>query len=285
VSSYPRAYVLPALLVVALFYLVPNVSNLFLAFTDWNTRRSDVSFVGLDNFWRLGGTDLVHPLWVTIRFALVSVLVQNVLALALALSLERPGRIRASLLAALFVPVLISPIAAAYIWRAILAPEGPLNTALGMVDARESGFAWLGSQDVSLYVLALVQAWKWYGVAMLIYLAGLKAIPTEVREAARVAGASRRQEFRWVTLPLLGPALTFNIVFGITSAFTAYDIVLASTRGGPGVATTVFNMQIVKYLSSGHFGVAAALSLILVLAIALAAVPLLTQLRRREVQL
>ena len=98
-------------------------------------------------------------------------------------------------LAALFIPVLISPIAAAYIWRAILAPEGPLNTALGMVDERGSGFAWLGSQDVSLYVLALVQAWKWYGVAMLIYLAGLKAIPTEVREAARVAGASRKQEF------------------------------------------------------------------------------------------
>ena len=67
VSSYPRAYVLPALLVVALFYLVPNVSNFFLAFTELqNTRRSDVSFVGLDNFWRLGGTDLLHPLWVTI---------------------------------------------------------------------------------------------------------------------------------------------------------------------------------------------------------------------------
>ena len=284
-GSYPRAYVLPALAVVAIFYLLPSIANLLFAFTDWNTRQAEINFVGLDNFARLGGTDLVHPLWVTLRFAFVSVLVQNVLALALALALERPGRTRAFLRAALFIPVLVSPIAAAYIWRAILAPEGPLNAGLGLARDGESGIAWLGSQDLTLFVLALVQAWKWYGVAMLIYLAGLKAIPSEVREAARVEGASRWRELRGITLPLLGPAVTFNLVFGLTTAFTAYDLVLASTRGGPGVATTVFNLQIVKFLSSGHFGVAAALTLVLVVAITLAAVPLLVQLRRREVKL
>jgi raffinose/stachyose/melibiose transport system permease protein len=120
---------------------------------------------------------------------------------------------------------------------------------------------------------------------MFVYIAGLKAIPYELVEAARVEGASSIQVLRRVKLPLLAPAFTFNITLTLIGALYIFDVVLAMTRGGPGRATEVLNMVVWRQFGTGAFGYATAFSTVLLIVILLVAVPLIFYLRRREVEL
>jgi raffinose/stachyose/melibiose transport system permease protein len=144
---------------------------------------------------------------------------------------------------------------------------------------------WLGSSDYSLYVIGLVHAWKWGGVHMFVYIAGLKAIPHELVESATVEGAGPLQVLRRIKMPLLAPAFTFNITLTLIGALYIFDVVLAMTRGGPGRSTEVLNMVVWRQFGTGAFGYATAFSTVLLIVILLVAIPLIIYLRRREVEL
>ncbi|RSM64129.1 ABC transporter permease [Actinoplanes sp. ATCC 53533] len=266
------------------FFLLPNVLNFGYAFTDWNAFRPAVAFVGLDNFRELAADG---TLWADLRrtliYAVAVTLLQNATGLALALALEQPTRGNRALRAILFLPVLLAPLAVGYVFQAVLAYDGLLNQAIGMVTGRAATIEWLGSVNWTLGVVAAVHAWKWFGLTTLIYIAGLATVPREVLQAARIDGASGWQAFRRVKFPLLAPAVTVNVTLTLIGALTTFDIVLATTRGGPARATEVLNVYVFQQFGTGAFGQATATSAVLFLTVAAVAVPLVGYLRRREV--
>lgn len=268
----------------SVFFLLPNLLNLAYAFTNWSAFRQGAEFVGLDNFQDLAqdGT-----LWADLRrtliYATVVTLVQNAVGLGLALGLERPTRGNRGLRAILFLPVLLAPLAVGYVFQAVLAYDGLLNQVLGFVTGGETHIEWLGSVDWTLSVVAVVHAWKWVGLTVLIYIAGLTAVPPELMHAARIDGASRWQAFRFVKFRLLAPAVTVNVTLALIGALNTFDIVLATTRGGPGRATEVLNVYVYQQFGTGAFGQATAMSLVLFLTVVAVAIPLVVYLRRREV--
>ena len=284
------ALVAPALILLGLFYVLPNILNFGYALTDWTSFKSQVNFVGLDNFADLAADGILGDVIIaTLKFAIVVTIVQNFVALLLALALERPTRINLVLRSLLFLPVLLSTLSAGYVARAMLQTDGVINAGLsflvGVFGVPAIEYPWLGSTDWTIVVLALVSGWKTGGILMLIYIAGLKAIPGDLVEAARIDGASTIQATRRIKLPLLAPAFTFNIALTLIGALGAFDIVLSMTNGGPARTTEVFNYVVFKQFGAGFLGYSTAISLVLTIAIVLIAIPMIAILRRREVRL
>jgi raffinose/stachyose/melibiose transport system permease protein len=284
------ALVAPALILLGLFYVLPNILNFGYALTDWTSFKTQINFVGLDNFADLAADGILGDvILTTLKFAIVVTIVQNFIALLLALALERPTRMNLVLRSLLFLPVLLSTLSAGYVARAMLQTDGVVNAGLsflvGVFGAPTIDFPWLGSTDWTIVVLALVSGWKTGGILMLIYIAGLKAIPGDLVEASRIDGASTLQAIRRIKLPLLAPAFTFNIALTLIGALGAFDIVLAMTSGGPARTTEVFNYVVFKQFGAGFLGYSTAISLVLTIAIVLIAIPIIVLLRRREVRL
>jgi multiple sugar transport system permease protein/raffinose/stachyose/melibiose transport system permease protein len=267
---------------VGVFFVVPFVLNVPFAFSQWSSYRDEIPFVGFDNFvllWNNGA--LWGAIKVTMVYAVVAMAVQNTVALSLALALRDTTRLNSFFRSVFFLPVLISPLAAGYIWRGIVDPAGPLNAAIAVVIP---GFdhAWLGHPTTALITVAFVDGWKWSGIATLVYIAGLNSIPNSLMEAAALDGANAWQRFWCITRALLAPAFTFNIVTTLVGALSAYDVIAAATGGGPGTATTTLNVAVQQQFSYGYFGTASTLSLTITLLVIAVAVPLVWWLQRRE---
>lgn len=220
----------------------------------------------------------------TLIYAAVAMLLQNVVSLSLALLLQETNFINGLFRSLFFIPVLISPVAAGYIWFALLAPAGTFNQAIALLIP---GFehAWFGETSTVLITVAFVDVWKSSGIVTLVYIAGLNAIPHELLEAATIDGASPWERFWKIRFPLLAPALTFTIVITLIGAINAFDIAMATTRGGPGTATLVLNLAMQQQWNRGFYGTASALGLTVTLIVVLTAIPLVGYLRRREVAL
>lgn len=281
-----RWLALPALALIGVFNLLPNVLQFVFAFTDWSTLSPNIHVTGFENFQSLlEDGSLQRGISVTLIFAVLVTVVQNIVGLALALSLERTTPINGIFRAVFFLPVLISALAVGYTFRGLLDGDGALNTALSLLTGTQVDHVWLGDTRFAIVFVALIHSWKWIGLTMLIYIAGLNAIPEDYKEAARVEGASAAQTLRRITLPLLAPAITINVVLTLVGALTSFDVIVATTRGGPARATEVLNMFIFSQYGSGYLGYATALGLVLFLIIALISGPLLATLRRRETSL
>ncbi|WP_432974809.1 carbohydrate ABC transporter permease [Dactylosporangium sp. CA-233914] len=277
-------FIVPAFALVAGFFTVPFLLNLRFAFTDWSGYSDVISFNGLENFRGLIAQDILWPaVKVTLLYAVAAMLIQNVFSLSMALVLQRSNRTNGFFRSLFFLPVLIAPVAAGYIWGAILAPRGPLNKFISLF-ADGFDYAWLGHATSALISLAFVDAWKWSGLITLVYIAGLNNIPESLTEAATVDGANAWQRFWRIRFRLLAPAFTFTVVVTMLGAINAFDLVAATTRGGPGTATTVLNIAMFNQYGSGFFGMASSLSLVVTVLVIVLGLPLIAYLRRREVE-
>ncbi|TIC79140.1 sugar ABC transporter permease [Nocardioides sp. GY 10127] len=282
-SDHPLWFLLPALAILAVFFIAPTVFNFVYAFTDWSSFKSEIGFVGLENFRDLASSGtLLADLRITVVYAILVAIFQNLFGLLLALLLERDTRVNRMARVAFFVPVIMSALAVGYVFQALLEPDGGLNAMLSFLLPGQVDVAWLGSTRWTIVVVALVHAWKWMGLSMLIYLAGLKTISDDVLEAARLDGASGWQLFRQVKLPLLAPAVTFNVATALLGSMNGFDVVQATTEGGPGGTTELLNIFIFRTFGQGLFAQATAMSLTLFLVVALLAFPVIAGLRRRE---
>jgi raffinose/stachyose/melibiose transport system permease protein len=278
----------PAVGLVVALYVAPNLLNFAYSFTNWSPYHdyNDVSWVGLDNFRELSKQGIVwNDLWVTIKYALLVMVFENVVTLALALALERTTRVNGFFRSVFFIPVLISSLAAGYLWSGIFDTNGVLNRFLSTLSPGDVHVQWLGSTTWTLVVIALIHAWRFGGVHMLVYIAALNSIPQELIESAKVEGASTWRIIRKIKLPLIGPAFTFNITLTLIGALSIFELVLATTKGGPARSTEVLNVYIFNQFGGGYFSYATAIGLMLFLLICLVAFPLIAFLRRREVQL
>ena len=282
-QDHPAWFLFPALAVLLVFFFLPTIYNFVYAFTNWSSFHASISYVGLENFEDLfKNGNLLKDLRITLVYAVLVALFQNLFGLILALVLERDTRINRFARVAFFVPVVMSALAVGYIFQALLKPEGGLNDILSALTGQHLRVAWLGSTTWTIVVVALIHAWKWMGLSMLIYLAGLKTISEDVLEAAYLDGASWWQTLRDIRFPLLAPAITFNVATALLGSMNGFDIVQATTTGGPGGTTELLNIFIFRTFGQGLFAQATTMSLALFAMVAILAFPVITLLRRRE---
>jgi raffinose/stachyose/melibiose transport system permease protein len=281
--THPMWFMAPAYVILLIFFFVPTVFNFVYAFTDWSGFKSAIHPVGLDNFRSLisDGT-LLRSLRITVVYAVLVATFQNVFGFLLAVLLERDTVVNRIARVFFLIPVMMSALAVGYIFQALLKPEGSLNGLLSAVFRQHVGYAWLGDTTWTIVTVAVIHAWKWMGLSMLIYLAGLKTVPEDITEAARIDGASRWRMFWSVRFPFLAPAITFNVATALLGSMNGFDIVQATTAGGPARTTEILNVFIYRTFGQGLFAQATTMSLVLFLVVLLLAFPVITVLRKRE---
>jgi ABC-type sugar transport system permease subunit len=281
--AQPWWFLAPAFIVLITFFLVPTLYNLIYAFTDWSSFKTAINPAGLDNFRSLLGNGvLLADLRTTLIYAGLVALFQNLFGLLLALLLEADTRLNRFARVMFFIPVIMSALAVGYVFQALLKPTGTVDSLLSAITGNHIRYAWLADTRWTLLYVALIHSWKWMGLAMLIYLAGLKTINPDVLEAARIDGTTPWQRFWWVRFPLLAPAVTFNVATALLGSMNSFDIVQATTGGGPAQTTEILNIFIYRTFGQGLFAQATTMSLVLLLVIALIAFPTIWLLRRRE---
>jgi multiple sugar transport system permease protein len=235
-------FVLPMLVLFAVFRFVPALGAVGMSLTDYKI-SGDWNFVGGDNYSRLIGDPVFHAsLRATLVYAAVYVPLTVVLSLATALLLNALVRNVGLFRGALFLPYVTSFVLAGVIWLWVYQLDGLLNGLLARIHVGPVDF--LGDTALVLPSLAVVSAWKGFGYSMLVLVAGLKAIPPEYLEAARMDGAGPWQRLRRIVLPLLRPALFFVLVVETIGAFQVFDTIYVMTGGGPSRAsyTLVFGL-------------------------------------------
>lgn len=256
-------FLLPSLLGVLAFLAIPVVLVIALSFVRWNLLSSP-KWVGVQNYIDIFRFDRVgHSLLVTLYYVALNIPIQTALALALAMLLNSKRRGTALVRVLCVLPYLATPVAMAVVWNWFFDPStGAINTLLGYVGV--SGPSWLSSATWAMPVVAFANIWQYAGYNMLFFLAGLQAVPHSLYEAASVDGASRRDQFLRITLPLLRPTLLFVLVTGFIGSFQVFDTVYVLTGGGPGDSTQVVNSLIYKSAFTGfRIGDAAAMSVVL----------------------
>jgi len=230
----PVLFLLPAMAIYLVFALYPTFSVIEYSFTDWDGISPERDYIGLANYERLFSDRIF---WEAFRNTFVwsgVIIAINVgLGLVLAAMLARVWKGRLVIQTAIVLPVVISPIAVATIWRWMYQPTGVINQVLELVGLGGLATPWLGNPDVVLYALAIAHAWSTLGLGVIIFLAGLQAVDEDLYEAARIDGATALQSFRHVTLPALRPVTAVVFILTLTQSFKVFDIVWATTQGGP----------------------------------------------------
>jgi raffinose/stachyose/melibiose transport system permease protein len=282
----PWLLALPALIALFAFHFVPIGFGAYYAFTDWNG-LTHAHWVGLANFRAIArDAEARGALWHTLELAACFVVAVNAIGLALALGLNRAVKTRHLLRSLFFLPVALSPLAISYIWLWIFDYNGALNRVLVDVGLGSLRRTWLFDPRTALWSILVVMIWQYSGLAMVLYLAGLQAIPDDLYEATLVDGAGLRLRLRRVVLPLLAPAITVSVTITLIIGLRVFDQIIALTDGGPVGATETLGTQIYQQtFSLLRFGYGAAFALILTALIAVLALTQLFFLRLNEQRL
>lgn len=229
----------PTALLLAVFFFYPLLHALHTSLYHWDL-LTEPRFVGADNYrslWQSG--DLAQWTTTTVLFSAIVVTGSSFLGLALALLLNRPGRLVGVVRSAVFSAYVVSWVSVALLWLWVLdADAGVLNGLLRSLGLE--AIPWLGSPRVALFAVAGVTIWKIAGYAMVLFLAGLQDVPHTLHEAAALDGAGRWSRFWHVTWPLLRPTTAFVLTTSLIASFQVFDVVRVMTQGGPVHATTVF---------------------------------------------
>ena len=256
-------FLTPSLFGVIMFLVVPVVVLFVLSFMNWNL-LSPATLAGFNNYiniFRFDGAG--HSLTVTLYYVILNIPLQTVLALGMAVMLNRklPAM---GLYRVLFVaPYLSTPVAMAVIWYWVFDPKlGAVNALLAHIGI--TGPQWLSSNALAMPVVALVNIWQYVGYNMLFFLAGLQAIPKQLYEAAEIDGAGPFRQFFSISLPLLNSTMLFVLVTGVIGSFQVFDTLYVLTQGGPGNTTEVLNLRIYQVaFEDFRLGEAAAMSVLL----------------------
>jgi multiple sugar transport system permease protein len=262
-------FLLPWFIGMAVFTIGPILASLYLSFTDY-TLLSPPEWLGLDNYRQmLDDTRLHKSLLVTFQYVFISVPLQLGLALALAMLLNRGVRGLAFYRSVYYLPSLLAgSVSIAILWRQIFGGEGLINQLLDLIGIQ--GTSWIANPDFALGTLVVLNAWT-FGAPMVIFLAGLRQIPTSYYEAAAVDGAGPFSQFFRITLPLLTPIIFFNLVLQMIDAFQNFTqaFVVSGGKGGPVDSTLVYTLYLYdRGFGSFDMGYASALAWVLLVIIA-----------------
>lgn len=282
-KSYPLWFYLPGGAIYLVLFIVPTVLGFYFAFTRWTL--FDSTFVGFDNFVRFfEDPSLIGSLRNTLVYAFLTSASKVVLGLLFAVLLTAPIIARGYLRSVVFFPVLVSSVGVGLTFQVLLNPStGLVNRALGAVGI--DGPRWLVDPDIALLSVAAIDIWKGVGLATLIYIAGIAAIPPQYYEAARVDGAGSWQVFRNIILPLSFPATSTVIILSLIGGLRSFDLIWTTTQGGPGFASDVLASIIYKQYQAGFYGLSTAGNVVLFVVVTAIIYPLSRWLNKREVSL
>ena len=282
------AFIAPALIMYVLFIIVPTVSSVYYSFTSWDGISPDVKFIGLANYKEIFtsarfGNALKNTIILTV---FISVL-ENAFALALAVLVDNIRWGKNFFRSAFYIPVLISGIVSGFIWKIMYNYNfGAINsilTQIGLGDFRQD---WLGNTALTLIMIGVVLVWKGAGYYMIIYLASLQSVSTDVIEAAEIDGASPWQRFRMITIPLISGAFTINFTLSLINGLKVFDQINVMTDGGPGFTSETLVYLLYKVgFTEGRQGFGTAVGIMLLFIIIILNTIQQKFLRSREVQL
>jgi raffinose/stachyose/melibiose transport system permease protein len=279
--SYPLWFYVPSGILYLTLFIVPTVLGFYFAFTRWTLFDSE--YVGLQNFQRFfSDPSLVGSLTNTLIYAFVTSASKVVLGLLIAVLLTAPIIARGYLRSVVFFPVLVSAVGVGLTFQVLLNPTtGLINRALAGIGI--DGPRWLVDPNIALLSVAAIDVWKGVGLATLIYIAGIVAIPTEYYEAARVDGASSWNVFRSIILPLSFPATSTVIILSLIGGLRSFDLIWTTTQGGPGFSSDVIASVIYKQYQAGFYGLSTAGNVVLFLVVTAIMVPISFLLNRKQV--
>jgi raffinose/stachyose/melibiose transport system permease protein len=283
-----RLFILPLAVIFLGLFALPVARSLYFSFTDFGGYSSKVAFVGFANYTALfSNPTILTGLSFTLVYALGQALVVTIIAIPLAVALNRRFVGRHFVRAALFFPAVPSAAVLGLVWTFILAPisMGVINSALGAAFG-VGPVPWLSTDLLARLSVIGVGVWSQVGWHAMLYLAYLQSIPLDYYDAADVDGASTVQRFFRITVPLLAPAMTVSLVLLVVFGLQVYALPLALTAGGPGYATYTISQNIIQLgISNAQYGQGAALSILFLIMVAIVLLVQVTVLRRREARL
>ena len=284
---YSKWFIAPAAILFIIFFVVPNLASFVLGFTDWSLYDfNNIKFNGLENFRRLfSEKTFAIAIKNTFYFAIVTVLIKNVFGFLMALIVKKTSKFNTLLRAVVFLPMTISVMVVAIIFVSIYNPSnGIINEGLRAIGLDSLTRDWLFDARYSMNSICLMDIWQGTGFTMCVMISGLQAIPTDYYEAAKIDGADKWQQLRYVTLPLLISSITISLVFNIISGFKVFAQVYSTTNGGPADSTHVLGTFLFKSFGNGFLGYSAAVGLFTTVLIVALSMTLLAILRKREVE-
>lgn len=279
-SVYPTWFYIPAGVFYLVLFLIPTGASFYFSLTRWTL--FDSTFIGFENYIEFFKDPALRTgFFNTFIYAGVTSSLKVVLGMLLGLLLASQIIGRAFLRSVVFFPVLMSTIGVGITFKVLMDPfDGLINQGLALIGI--DGPGWLTDPSLALLSVALVDVWKGVGLAALIYVAGIVAIPQEYFEAAKVDGSGAWTTFRHVTLPLLRPATTTVVLLSLIGGLRSFDLIWAMTKGGPGFTSDVVASVIFKQYQAGFFGLSTAGNVVLFIVVAAIIFPLSAWLNRKE---
>lgn len=273
-------FVAPTVIVLALVVAAPLIYSIYLSFQEYIITYGMGDFAGLGNYIAVLSDDFANVSWVTLKLTALCVAIEFIVAFGLALLLNQPHLPgRSFYLLVLMIPVLMTPVAVALMFRLMFNPTlGIVNWLIGLAGIPPQG--WFGDPNLALGTVVFVDVWHETSLMLLMLYAGLKAMPSEPVEAARIDGASRLQILLYVTWPLMKPVIMVTLLIRMIAALKSYDLIYMLTQGGPGKATETISFY--AYRLGFRFldiGQAAAVSFILLIVVTILTLVLLRTMR------
>jgi raffinose/stachyose/melibiose transport system permease protein len=259
----------PAILLFSIFFVLPLVQGIKISLTDWSGTSPTYNFIGLQNFIDFFQDDrALHALKITLIFGLISPVLLNIFGLIYALVLDVKLIGRGIIRTIVYLPAIISPLIMGYIWLIMLNSQGgAIPAILENIGLSSLYKDWLGDPKEAIWVIIIVNLWQFLGGAMIIYLAGLQSVSSEIKEAAKIDGANYWKSLRYIILPLLIPSIRINVIINIIGSLSVFDIIVSLTNGGPGYWTESLSMYIYRASFEGQTGYATAVAIIMFLVV------------------
>lgn len=281
-------FIAPAFIFFTLFLIVPTISSVYYSFTSWDGINPNVKFIGLANYKEIFtsarfGNALKNTVILTVFISLF----ENFFALVLALMVDHIRWGKNFFRSAFYIPVLISGIVSGFIWKIMYNYNfGSINSILNSIGLGQFRQDWLGNTSLTLIMIGVVLVWKGAGYYMIIYLASLQSVSTDLIEAAEIDGANAWQRFKSITVPMISGAFTINFTLSLINGLKVFDQINVMTDGGPGFTSETLVYLLYKVgFNEGRQGFGTAVGLMLLFIIIILNTLQQRFLRSREVQM
>ncbi len=280
---YNYCIALPGALVYIIIFVIPTFASFYFSLTRWNLKEAD--FIRLDNF----KTFLLQPnlkisIANTFIYAFSTSLSKVILGILIAVFLCSGIRSAGYLKSVLFFPNLLGFVAVGVAFSSLMHPsKGLINMMITSLNGPKIN--WLTDENMAMLSVILVDVWKGIGVSIIIYIAGISAIPQSYYEAAVIDGASGYQQFRFITLPLCLTSINSVLTLSLIGGLRSYELVWTLTQGGPGYATEVLGSAVYKLFANGQYGLSTAGNVIIFIIVAVIIFPINTLISKREEEL
>ncbi len=257
-------FTLPAVILVSATIYIPFILSGYYSLTKWNGISKQPEFIGFQNFVTIftdASSNFLNSILFTTKYTVVFIIFANIFALALAVALTQKFKLANVMRGVFFIPYIMSMTIVGFIWKFIFS-QG-FAKLFEMTGWSWLNLSWLGNPNLAFYSVAFVGIWQSVGFYIVLYIAGLQAIPSDVLEAATVDGATGLRKFFSVTFPMLWPSVTTCVFMSLTNSLKVFDIILALTQGGPGKATSSVTLEIYREaFQNNNYGLGSAESIV-----------------------